>query len=105
MTLTTGTTGRQAAQPAPTPRNFKPTIATDDQPRPLGRDSEAIKDGVLDHLEHTLAELPRHVDSEWEPFVSLALAVRDRMVERWIRTQDAYYDQDVKRVYYMSLEF
>src|SRR4051812_5148650 len=107
MTPTTGSPARPAATPAAAPaaRSFKPTIAVDDQPRPLGRDSEAIKDGVLDHLEHTLAELPRHVDSEWEPFVSLALAVRDRMVERWIRTQDAYYDQDVKRVYYMSLEF
>ena len=60
---------------------------------------------MFEHIPYTLAELPRHVDSEWEPFVSLALAVRDRMVERWIRTQDAYYDQDVKRVYYMSLEF
>ena len=54
---------------------------------------------------HALAELPRHVDSEWEPYVSLALAVRDRMIERWIHTQDAYYEQDAKRVYYMSLEF
>ena len=27
------------------------------------------------------------------------------MVERWIATQQTYYDKDVKRVYYLSLEF
>ena len=45
------------------------------------------------------------MDTEWEPYVALALAVRDRMIERWIRTQDTYYRLDAKRVYYLSLEF
>src|SRR5262245_60446768 len=26
-------------------------------------------------------------------------------MERWIRTQDSYYEHDAKRVYYLSLEF
>src|SRR5262245_8770063 len=67
----------------------------------LGMDAPALRDSFLKHLEFTLAELPGHVDSEWEPYVSLALALRDRLVERWIRTQDSYYDQDPKRVYYL----
>ena len=71
----------------------------------LGVDVPSMKEAILKHLEYTLAELPKHVDSEWEPYVALALAVRDRMIERWIQTQDTYYDQDAKRVYYMSLEF
>jgi starch phosphorylase len=71
----------------------------------LGMDSESLKNGLLAQLQYTLAELPAHVDSEWEPYVALALTVRNRMVERWIQTQDAYYAQDVKRVYYMSLEY
>ena len=71
----------------------------------LGTDVPSMKEGMLRHLEYTLAELPRHVDSEWEPYVALARAVRDRMVQRWVRTQDTYYDQDVKRVYYLSLEY
>jgi starch phosphorylase len=71
----------------------------------LGMDARSIKQGILHHLEYTLAELPRHVDSEWEPYVALALAVRDRLVQRWIRTQDAYYERDAKRVYYLSLEY
>jgi glycogen phosphorylase len=71
----------------------------------LGIDAAALKHSVLRHLEYTLAELPRHVDSAWEPYQALALAVRDRLIERWIRTQDEYYDRDPKRVYYLSLEY
>jgi glycogen phosphorylase len=71
----------------------------------LGMDASAVRDSVLRHLEYTLAELPRHVDSDWEPYLALALAVRDRLIKRWIRTQDTYYDRDPKRVYYLSLEY
>src|SRR3954447_8252901 len=85
-----------------------PSVARDVSslaPSPLGTGTTAIEESFLEHLQYTLAELPRHVNSEWEPYVALALAVRDRMIERWIKTQDAYYEQDAKRVYYMSLEF
>ena len=71
----------------------------------LGLDAESLKKAMLGHLEFTLAELPRHVDTEWEPYVALALAVRDRMIQRWLHTQDTYYERDVKRVYYLSLEY
>src|SRR5262245_7100101 len=71
----------------------------------LGMDAASLTRGILGHLEYTLGELPKHVDSTWEPYVALALAVRDRMMERWIRTQDTYYELDVKRVYYLSLEY
>src|SRR5262245_2843186 len=43
--------------------------------------------------------------SDHDIFQALAFAVRDRLVERWFRTQNAYYIADVKRVYYLSLEF
>ena len=71
----------------------------------LGMDAESVKRGILAHLEYTLAELPGHVDTEWEPYVALALAVRDRMIQRWVHTQDTYYRLDPKRVYYLSLEY
>jgi glycogen phosphorylase len=34
-----------------------------------------------------------------------ALAVRDRLVARWMKTTREQYEQDVKRVYYLSMEF
>jgi starch phosphorylase len=70
-----------------------------------GLDAESIRREFLTHLAYTLAELPEHVDTEWEPYLSLALTVRDRLIERWVRTHEAYYAHDAKRVYYLSLEF
>jgi glycogen phosphorylase len=34
-----------------------------------------------------------------------AYTVRDHVVERWVKTADAYYARDPKRLYYLSLEF
>ncbi|MDQ7982070.1 glycogen/starch/alpha-glucan phosphorylase [Paraburkholderia sp. SARCC-3016] len=34
-----------------------------------------------------------------------ALTVRDRLVARWMKTTREQYEQDVKRVYYLSMEF
>jgi starch phosphorylase len=35
----------------------------------------------------------------------LALAVRDRVIDQWIATQQTHHRKNVKRVYYLSLEF
>jgi len=40
-----------------------------------------------------------------DDFLATAIAVRDRIVERWIATQQRYHNENVKRVYYFSLEF
>ena len=34
-----------------------------------------------------------------------SLAVRDQLMERWLATTRAQYAQDLKRVYYLSMEF
>ena len=56
------------------------------------------------HLHHTLAR-DRYEAAEYEKFQAIAYAVRDRLIDRWIKTQQTYYKQNVKRVYYLSLEF
>jgi len=38
-------------------------------------------------------------------FVAIAMAVRDRIVERWLPSSAKPYEQRAKRVYYLSLEF
>ncbi len=38
-------------------------------------------------------------------FWATAIAVRDRIVERWIQTQQQYHINNVRRVYYLSMEF
>ena len=40
-----------------------------------------------------------------DKFTALAIAIRDRIIERWIATQQQYHKQNLKRVYYLSMEF
>jgi starch phosphorylase len=69
-----------------------------------GLDVPSLQEAFVHHLEYSLAK-DEYSATRHDHFVSLALAVRDRLIERWITTQQTYYKQDVKRVYYLSLEF
>lgn len=64
----------------------------------------SLSDDVARHLRLSLAK-DRFTATLHDRFVSLAMAVRDRLVDQWINTQQSYYDTDARRVYYMSLEF
>jgi starch phosphorylase len=58
----------------------------------------------LEHLEFTLGR-DKYSATPFDVYNALAYAVRDRMVERWLDTQEAYYNEDPKRIYYLSMEF
>ncbi len=56
------------------------------------------------HLTYTIAKEPsKATERDW--FHALAYALRDRITKQWMETMNEYYQQDVKRVYYLSLEF
>ncbi len=74
------------------------------QPRALPLDSEGIRESFAHRMMYSVAK-DRFTASNYDVYHALAYAVRDRLVERWFRTQNAYYFADVKRVYYLSLEF
>lgn len=59
---------------------------------------------ILKHLEYTLGKDNFSI-TKHDIYLSLAYSVRDLLVERWRDTQQTYYDQDAKRVYYISMEF
>ncbi|MFN3661085.1 MAG: glycogen/starch/alpha-glucan phosphorylase, partial [Brevinematales bacterium] len=65
---------------------------------------EQIKEGFLRHRHYSLAK-DEYTATDYDNFLSLAYTVRDMLFDRWIKTQQTYYDKDVKRVYYLSLEF
>jgi starch phosphorylase len=69
-----------------------------------GLDKNSLKRSFGDNLTFALAK-DKYSATDRDYFDSLALTVRDRLVERWIKTQQAYYHSDAKRVYYLSLEF
>jgi starch phosphorylase len=67
-------------------------------------DVETIKQGILKHLTYTVCKEPSTAtERDW--FNAIAYLVRDYMAERWIDSMRTYYREDVKRVYYLSLEF
>ncbi|MHB8766743.1 MAG: glycogen/starch/alpha-glucan phosphorylase, partial [Deferrisomatales bacterium] len=72
--------------------------------RVRGNPVSRLKRDVVRHALHSLGADPERADG-YTYFRALALAVRDRLVARWIRTQRQYYDRRAKRVYYLSLEY
>jgi starch phosphorylase len=70
----------------------------------IGMHPIALERAVLDHLYYTCAK-DEHDATAHDIFRAVAFAVRDRLIHRWIKTQRTYYEQDVKRVYYLSAEF
>lgn len=71
---------------------------------PLGMDAEAISFDFRRYFAHTLGR-DDHCTSSHYPYKALALAVRDRLIERWKRTRSTYENDDCKRTFYLSLEF
>jgi starch phosphorylase len=69
-----------------------------------GHDKESIKWGFAEHLKYSLGK-DSYSASSHDRYMSLALAVRDRLINQWVKTQQTHHDEDVKRVYYLSLEY
>ncbi|MEW8231084.1 MAG: glycogen/starch/alpha-glucan phosphorylase [Candidatus Thiodiazotropha endolucinida] len=67
-------------------------------------DAEAISFDFRRYFAHTLGR-DDHCTSSHYPYKALALAVRDRLIERWKRTRTTYENEDCKRTFYLSLEF
>ena len=65
---------------------------------------EGLKEDFAWHLRYTVAKSEENA-TERDHYTAFANAVRDRIVERWINTQEVYHRQNTKRVYYLSLEF
>ncbi|MGF1469768.1 MAG: glycogen/starch/alpha-glucan phosphorylase [Sandaracinaceae bacterium] len=76
-------------------------IVEDDR---TGMSRETVERAVLDHLYYTCSK-DRNSATPHDVYLAVAHAVRDRLVQRWIRTQREYYSGGVKRAYYLSAEF
>ncbi len=69
-----------------------------------GTDSRGLKYSFANHLEYSLSK-DKFTATTRDLYYSLALSVRDRIIEQWINTQQLYHKNDVKRVYYLSAEY
>lgn len=67
------------------------------------RDDDLVS-AVSDHLRYSFAKNNRTA-SKHDIYLATALAIRDRLIHRWMKTMKRYYVTDAKRVYYLSAEY
>lgn len=66
--------------------------------------TEGIKTSIMNHLKYTLARDPvTATKRDW--WISTCHAVHDRILERFIATMGVHNEKNVRRVYYLSLEY
>jgi starch phosphorylase len=69
-----------------------------------GMDAVSLAISIANHLKYSLAK-DQYSSTLYDKFRSVAQAIRDRLIDRWMATQRTYYDQDAKRAYYLSMEY
>jgi glycogen phosphorylase len=82
-------------------------ISTDPQsfaPEQLGRDAESLQRAIAHSLIYDVGKDPVAARGrDW--LMAVSRVTRDRLVDRWMETTRRQYQQDAKRVYYLSMEF
>ncbi len=69
-----------------------------------GLDATSIAEGTRNHLQYTLGRLPRLATPQ-NYYHALALAVRDRLQQRWASSSRRYLDPGSRLACYLSAEF
>ena len=85
---------------------MKSKIANNFNPATIFKDmtKNGIRLSFIANREYALAK-DKFTATKHDDFFATAIAVRDRLVERWIETQQRYHRENLKRVYYFSMEF
>ncbi len=74
------------------------------KPAPRATDAETIRQEILEKLAYSIGKDPIVAKShDW--LAATILALRDRIIDRWMESTRATYQAKDKRVYYLSLEF
>lgn len=81
-------------------RNHSPIFFTDNE----RIESYSLPNQFAEHLEFILVK-DKITANPSDYYYSLSMSIRDRLVRKWLRTQQKLKEQDVKKVYYLSLEF
>src|SRR4030095_16854048 len=77
-------------------------MSTTEMPQVLG--VEQLRDTISRHIRYTLARPDKGLKPE-DYLKPLALAIRDRLVDKMLETDQRYRATDAKRLYYLSMEF
>jgi glycogen phosphorylase len=69
-----------------------------------GLQADALRQAILDHLRYSVGR-PASVLTPAHYYRALALAVRDRVQQRWFASTQTFFDLSRKVVCYLSAEF
>jgi len=79
-------------------------VVPDPAAHDLPNHSDGFKQSILQHLTRTLArDTVTATSRDW--WLATCYAVRDRVLERFLKTMAAHNQADTRRVYYLSLEY
>lgn len=67
-------------------------------------ESKNLKENYYRYLRYFLAK-DETTATAYDKYMALAYLVRSEMVDNWIKTQKNYSEQNVRRVYYLSMEY
>lgn len=70
----------------------------------IGIEKETLKTMIRENVK-TLYRKTLETASVEEIYYAAVFSLRDLITDKWIKTHDTYYEQDVKAVYYLSMEF
>lgn len=102
QTIHEGASGAQEAEsPARTGTGDPVIVIEDDR---TGMRPEVFKRAIADNLYYLQGKVEMTATPH-DQYMALAYTLRDRIMHRWFKTQEAYYKSDAKRVYYLSAEF
>ncbi len=65
---------------------------------------ESFRKDILHHLKYTVGKTPSHA-SVYDWRLSLSFALRDQIVEPWMAATRKTWQEDHKRVFYLSMEY
>jgi starch phosphorylase len=72
--------------------------------KPSKSEVAALRKAILNKLTYSIGKDPIAArQHDW--FAAMALAIRDEIIDQWMRSTRATYQHSRKRVYYLSLEF
>ncbi len=70
----------------------------------LSHDVDTIRQKFAHHLKYSMAK-DRYTATDWDRYLALSITIRDYLIDRWMLTHQTYHRENVKRIYYLSLEY
>jgi starch phosphorylase len=85
-------------------RKHHPSLITEYEPTRTGLSPDTLARALRDNLYYTQGRIPE-MATQHDWYAALAYTVRDRLLQRWIKTVHTLMHQDTRVVSYLSAEF